>query len=153
RARALLGADALQVRDGQISFDEKTVWLDTWGFEHVTARIESLLGTTGAAVERIDDGELARRRLQLMALYRGHFLGEGEMPAWAMPMRDRLRARFVRCVELLGQRLERLGRQEDAIDLYRAALEQDNLAEELYQHLIACHLVRGEHAQAVNAYR
>ncbi len=153
RARGLLGADALQVRDGQISFDDGTVWLDTWAFEHVTARIESLLGSTGRAADQFDDGELARRALQLLALYRGHFLGEGEVPAWALPMRDRLRARFVRSVELLGQRLERLGRQDEAIHLYRAALEQDNLAEELYQRLIECHLARGEQSQALGAYR
>ena len=54
---------------------------------------------------------------------------------------------------LLGQRCERAGRPEAAIALYRAALEQDNLAEELYQHLIACHLARGDSAQALNAYR
>jgi LuxR family maltose regulon positive regulatory protein len=150
RARTLLGAAALQVRDGQISFDERAAWLDTWAFEHVAARVEALLGSTGAAAE---DGELARRALQLLALYRGHFLGEGEVPAWALPLRDRLRARFVRSVELLGQRLERTGRQDEAIHLYRAALEQDNLAEELYQRLIECHLARGEQSQALGAYR
>ena len=68
-------------------------------------------------------------------------------------MRDRLRARFIRSVDTLGQRLEHIGRPEDAIALYRAALEQDNLAEEIYQRLIACHLARGENAQALNAYR
>ncbi len=153
RARTLLGADAMQVRDGQISFNESAAWLDTWAFEHVTARVESLLGASGSRAERVEDGELARRALQLLALYRGHFLGEGEVPAWALPMRDRLRARFVRSVELLGQRLERLGRFEAAIHLYRAALEQDNLAEELYQHLIECYLARGELSQALGAYR
>ncbi len=153
RVRVLLGADALQVRDGQISFDEKTVWLDTWALEHVAARIELLAGSGLANDRGSPDGELALRRLQLLTLYRGHFLGEGEVPAWALPMRDRLRARFVRSVEMLGQRLERLGRQDEAIHLYRAALEQDNLAEELYQRLIECHLARGEHAQALGAYR
>ena len=54
---------------------------------------------------------------------------------------------------MLGQRLERVGRPEQAIAFYRAALEQDNLAEEIYQRLIACHLARGESAQALNAYR
>ena len=75
------------------------------------------------------------------------------MPPWALPLRDRLRARFIRSVDALGQRLEPAGRLEHAIALYRAALEQDNLAEELYQRLIACHLSRGETAQALNAYR
>ncbi|MGE5337239.1 MAG: AfsR/SARP family transcriptional regulator, partial [Gemmatimonadota bacterium] len=153
RARTLLGADALQVRDGQISFDEDTVCLDTWAFEHVTARIELLAGSSMANGQSSTDGELARRRRQLLTLYRGHFLGDGDVPAWALPMRDRLRARFVRSVELLGRRLEQHGRQDQAIDLYRAALEQDNLAEELYQRLIECHLTRGEQSQALGAYR
>jgi DNA-binding SARP family transcriptional activator len=91
--------------------------------------------------------------LQLHGLYRGHFLGDGDLPAWALPQRDRLRARYVRCAELLGARLENLGRLDDAIALYRTALEHDNLAEELYQRLIGCHLARGEAAQALNAYR
>ncbi|HEX7441875.1 MAG TPA: bacterial transcriptional activator domain-containing protein [Caldimonas sp.] len=152
RARSLFGADLLVVRDGQIAFDEHVTWLDTWAFEHVSGRIEALLGT-GLAAQHVDDGELERRRMQLSSLYRGHFFDEAELPPWALPMRDRLRARFVRSVEALGRRLERIGRPEVAIALYRAALEQDNLAEELYQRLIACHLARGEDAQALNAYR
>jgi DNA-binding SARP family transcriptional activator len=152
RARSLLGNEWLLVREGQISFDAQAVWLDTWAFEHVSGRIESLL-LAGPASERTDDGELERRRLQLFALYRGNLFGESDVPAWALQTRDRLRARFVRAIDLLGQRLQRRGRHDDAIALYRAALEQDNLAEELYQRLMECHLSRGEDAQALNAYR
>ena len=126
--------------------------VDTWAFDQVSGRIESLL-LGGAGAQHVDDGELARRRLQLFALYRGHFLGEGDVPAWAAAVRDRWRERFVRCAVLLGQRHECTGHPEEAIALYRAALEQDNLAEELYRHLIECHLARGEQAQALNAYR
>jgi DNA-binding SARP family transcriptional activator len=151
RARALLGDDLLIVREGQISFDESTTWVDTWAFEHVCGRIESLLGA--GSTQKVDDGELERRRLQLLSLYRGHFLGEAELPAWALALRDRLRARFIRAVDAMGQRLEHTGQTERAIALYRATLEQDNLAEELYQRLIACHIARGENAQALNAYR
>jgi DNA-binding SARP family transcriptional activator len=149
---ALLGADLLLVRDGQIAFDEDLTWVDTWAFEHVCGRIESLLRAAPGA-QQVDDGELANRQAQLFSLYRGHFFGEAELPAWALALRDRLRARFIRSVELLGQRLEHTGRPEAAIALYRAALLQDNLAEELYQRLISCHLAQGESAQAVNAYR
>jgi DNA-binding SARP family transcriptional activator len=152
RTRSLLGADLLVVRDGQIAFDEDLTWVDTWAFEHVCGRIESLLGARMAPA-RVDDGELTMRRAQLFSLYRGHLFGEAELPSWALAPRDRLRARFIRSVDALGQRLEQIGRPEAAIALYRAALEQDNLAEELYQRLIACHLARGENAQALNAYR
>jgi DNA-binding SARP family transcriptional activator len=152
RTRTLLGAEFIVVRDDQIAFDDRVAWLDVWAFEHVVGRIESLLGA-GNEARRIDDGELENRRLQLFALYRGHLFGEAELPFWAATLRDRLRARFIRSVDALGQRLERTGRAEGAIALYRAALEQDNLAEELYQRLIACHLARGEAAQALNTYR
>lgn len=152
RLRALLGSGSLGVRDGQITFDEHQVWIDTWAFEHVGGRIESLL-SPGLAMTPSDEGELERRRLQLFALYRGHFLGEADVPSWALPMRDRLRARFVRAIEAMGQWLEARARHDSAITLYRTALEHDNLAEELYQRLIACHLARGEAAQAFNAYR
>jgi LuxR family transcriptional regulator, maltose regulon positive regulatory protein len=152
RTRTLLGGDILVVRDHQIAFDERTTWLDTWAFEHVVGRIESQLGA-GIAAKQVDDGELEQRRLQLIALYRGHLFGEAESPPWALSLRDRLRARFIRSVDALGQRLESIGRTQGAIALYRAALEQDNLAEELYQRLIGCHLARAEAAQALNAYR
>jgi len=152
RTRALLGAELVVVRDGQISFDETVTWVDTCALEHVCGRIESLLGA-GASGAGVDDGELERRRVQLMSLYRGHCFGEAELPSWALALRDRLRARFLRSIDMLGQRLERVGRPEQAIAFYRAALEQDNLAEEIYQRLIACHLARGESAQALNAYR
>jgi DNA-binding SARP family transcriptional activator len=151
RTRSLLGADLLVVRDGQVAFDEDLTWVDTWAFEHVCARIDSLLGPRMAA--QVDDGELTMRRAQLFSLYRGHLFGEAELPSWTLALRDRLRARFTRSVDALGQRLEYIGRPEAAIALYRAALEQDNLAEELYQRLISCHLARGENGQALNAYR
>ncbi len=152
RTRSLLGADLLVMRNGQIAFDENLTWVDTWAFEHVCGRIESLLGARMAAAQ-VDDGELTMRQAQLFSLYRGHLFGEAELPSRALALRDRLRARFIRSVDALGQRLEHIGRPEAAIALYRAALEQDNLAEELYQRLISCHLARGENAQALNANR
>ena len=152
RLRALLGADVLALRDGQLSFDAHAVWVDTWAFEQVSARIELLLAP-GRPLELPGEGELEHRRMQLLELYRGHFLGEADVPAWGLPLRDRLRVRFVRTVEALGQWLERRGRYAAAVALYHAALEQDNLAEELYQRLIECHLACGEHARALNAYR
>ena len=75
------------------------------------------------------------------------------MPAWAIAVQDKWRERFVHSVVLLGQRAERTGRLEAAIALYRSALEHDNLAEEIYQRLIECHIARGENAQALNAFR
>ena len=49
RSRALFGAEMLVVRDGQIAFDERVTWLDTWAFEYVSGRIETLLGAGATA--------------------------------------------------------------------------------------------------------
>ena len=83
RTRSLLGAELLVVRDGQIAFDESLTWVDTWAFDHVCGRIESLLGARTGATQ-VDDGELAIRRAQLFSLYRGHLFGESELPSWAL---------------------------------------------------------------------
>lgn len=152
RARTLFGTDVLAVRDGFVSFDESTVWLDTRAFEFAADRVDALTGARQSA-QGSPVGELELRRTQLLALYRGHFLGDADVPAWALPLRDRLKARFIRSIDALGLWLERLGRRDDAVALYRAALEQDNLAEPLYRRLIECHLARGEHAEALSAYR
>ena len=150
RARAVFGPTLLVVRDGLLGFDERTTWVDTWALEHVAARIEALAGFGRAAQE---GGELEHRRRQLLALYRGHLFGGTDVSPLAMMLHDRLRARYIRSVDMLGQHLERSGTPAAAVPLYRAALEQDNLAEELHQRLIACHLRLGEEAQALNAYR
>lgn len=151
RLRALFGADALVVRHGQISFDPRTVWIDTWGLDHVTGRIEVLLAGGAATHQR--DGELERRRVQLLALYRGAFLGASDVPSWALAARERWRSRFIRSIALLGAHLERSGRVDAAIALYLTALERETLAEELHERVIECYLQRGEQAQALNAFR
>ena len=53
----------------------------------------------------------------------------------------------------LGQGLEQAGRAEAAIELYRRALEQDNLGEELYRLVITCHAKLGQPAEAMATYR
>jgi len=96
--------------------------------------------------------EIARRTMQLLALYRVISWAKWKCRVGAVVTRSAARA-------LRAQR-RRIGpaagaarSSELAIALYRAALEQDNLADELYQRLIECHLARGEHAQALNVYR
>lgn len=150
RLRALLGPDALAVRHGQLSFDAQRVWVDTWGVDHVGGRIEALLA---AGPRDADRGELERRRLQLLALYRGGFLGAADVPAWARAARERWRAGFVRSIALLGRHLEQTGRADAAIALTLAGLERESLADELHERLIEGYLQRGEPAQALNAYR
>ena len=49
--------------------------------------------------------------------------------------------------------LEERGRQAEAIEHYHRALEADDLHEEFYQRLMACHLQLGQQAEAASTYR
>jgi DNA-binding SARP family transcriptional activator len=53
----------------------------------------------------------------------------------------------------LGRALESDARWEDAIELYRRALELDNLAEDLYRSLMVCYRELGRPSEGLQAYR
>ena len=72
---------------------------------------------------------------------------------WIAKPRDALRARFVRTLARLGERLERDGDFATAIDVYRRGLEADNLAESFYRGLMRSLAATGDRAEALNAFR
>ena len=53
----------------------------------------------------------------------------------------------------VGQKLERAGDFASAVDVYRRALETDNLAESLYRGLMRALAATGDRAEAMNAFR
>ena len=59
----------------------------------------------------------------------------------------------MRHLEMIGRFHEREGRGERAATVYRRALEEDPLAENLYRHLMECYLSQGKQAEAYDAYR
>ncbi len=140
RLRRLLGSDkALLVHEGQVSLDPLRVWVDTAAFGRVFAQAE--LG-------KEDGASLAR---QAMELYRGDFLPLEE-EHWVLSPRARLRDRFLRLMLALGGELEEKGRWDEACASYRAALDVDDLAEQLYQKLMICYSRLGDRAAAISAY-
>ena len=76
-----------------------------------------------------------------------------EESGWAARARDALRARFVRTLTHLGEALEQQGAWTEAAELYRRALEADNLAEPLYRGLMRSLMAMGEEAEALNVFR
>ncbi len=135
RLRKLLEADgALALADGKLSLSRSVVWLDTWAFD----------AALDAVPPRIADA---------LALYRGPFLGLETPAPWALPLRDRLQARFIRGVLAQGQALEDAGDFAAARRLYERALEQDNLAEAIYRRLMICQRESGDPAGALTTYR
>ena len=83
----------------------------------------------------------------------GNILPQETDAPWLLPIRDRLRSKFLRQVLKLGCDDEALGDWARAADAYRHGLEVDNLSEELYRRLMQCELKRNQAAAALEVYR
>jgi DNA-binding SARP family transcriptional activator len=141
RLRKLLGSpEAVQLIEGNVSLDPSLVWVDSQAFEY-------FLTTHANGTARDESVQHA------LALYRGDFLAEESNAAWAVSLRERLRARFVREVELLGRQMEEAERWDQATDWYLRGLDADPLAEAFYQGLMRCYRAQGRMAEAMSAYR
>ena len=131
RLRRFLGQNAAVLRNRQLSLDPAHVWWDVGEFEQVSSQS----GDTG---RQIPGNDVDR----LLALYRGPFLdGEFDPPEF-IAARERLQARFLRCIRAAGTALEQAGQLDAAVDLYGRALERDPGAEALRQHLIRAQAIQ-----------
>jgi len=136
RLRRLLGEQqAIQQKGGKLSIDSARCWVDAFAFLRLTEDLTS----TG-----LEDA---------LALYRGAFLFSEREAPWAVPMRERLRARFVDAVARRAAELEQGGTPKAALDWYARGLEADDLAEPLYQGLMRCYQRLGRQAEALSTYR
>ncbi|NWG04641.1 MAG: hypothetical protein HXY44_17450 [Syntrophaceae bacterium] len=146
RLRLLLGHEkAIHLREGRLTLDHRYCWVDVWAFEHLLKETEAKWneGTTESAIPLIE---------KAIQLYKGSFLGkEGEQP-WMIPLRERLRSKFLESVEKIGRYWQESGQWGKALDCYLRGLEIDDLAEELYQGLMVCYLNLGQKAKALSAY-
>lgn len=150
RLRKLLGEDrALQVSEGKLSLDGRYVWSDTWAVEQVIARIEQMLRLPH---ESVDSEALEKLLAQLSALYRGPFLGNEPEEPWSLPLRERLRHRFLRTA---GEacRYWQTSKPARAVELLERALEVDSVAESLYRLLMQCYAQLGRRAEAVETFQ
>ena len=144
RLRKLIDVDdAIVVAAGKLSLDRTRTWTDVWALEAALAAAENALN---------GDVPSAPAARWLLAVYPGPLLGAEDDP-WIAKPREALRARFVRALLRLGERLEHDGAFPTAIDLYRRGLEADNLAESLYRGLMRALAATGDRAEAMNAFR
>jgi two-component SAPR family response regulator len=68
-------------------------------------------------------------------------------------MRERLRSQFLRHVARTGRQHEDAGKLDIAVQLYQKGVDTDDLAEELYQGLMRCHMKLDRRAEAMSVYR
>jgi LuxR family maltose regulon positive regulatory protein len=138
RLRRLLGdQEALRFEDGKLTLDRSRCWVDLSGLE-------------GALSHEADDAAHADTTLKL---YQGPFLPEEEDAPWVLSARERIRGKFVRYVAKVGKTLEAKDKCAQAAEWYQRGLETDDLAEELYQGLMRCHMKDNRRADAMAVYR
>jgi DNA-binding SARP family transcriptional activator len=124
--RKLLGDDGhVLLRGGALSLNPATCRVDVLA-------LEAALGSADDKRSDIDAMALAALADDALALYRGPFLAGEDEHAAVLSARSRIQSRFVRRMALLGDRLEAAGEFEAAVSVYRRAVEQEPLAEELF---------------------
>jgi LuxR family transcriptional regulator, maltose regulon positive regulatory protein len=144
RLRRMLGAAHLvRLEGGRLSLDPRWVWSDVSALHALMQRIGSARSAPPQALR-----EWAR---QLLGLVRGPFLA-GEEAFWIEAARQRYRQRFVITVSQLAAQLEPVDAGASA-QLYERALDLEPLAESLSRQLMRLQARRGEHAEALRAWR
>jgi ATP/maltotriose-dependent transcriptional regulator MalT len=147
RLRKLLDIeDVITLSGGKLSLDRTRAWTDVWALDAALDAAERCVEDNARDAPR---GHAARR---LVDAYPGPLLGADE-DAWIVKPRDLLRARFVRTLLRLGEKLEDARDWTTAVDLYQRGLEADNLAEPLYRGLMRTLAAKGDHAEALIAFR
>jgi LuxR family maltose regulon positive regulatory protein len=145
RLRKWLGySDALRFSGGLVTLDRRLCWTDVWTFETLVEEADAMKqGKTDRAVETTE---------KAIFFYKGAFLpGETEEP-WTVSLRERLRRKFLRCVNWIGHCQEEAGQWEKALACYERGLEVDNISEDFYQRLMICYQYLGRNAEALSAY-
>lgn len=133
RLRRLIGAAAVQRREGLLYLDPARCRVDLWRCERYLEQAESAL--------RNDNAEGANAALQsALALYHGPFLANDEAVDWAVPVRERLRHRLLLCIVATGGALSTHGDESGAVACYERGLAFDEFAEECHLGMLRCHL-------------
>jgi DNA-binding SARP family transcriptional activator/tetratricopeptide (TPR) repeat protein len=144
RLRRLLGSAATVVHhDRRIALDARYVRCDAHAFE----RLLDQAAMAGREDERMRFAERA------LALYAGDFLAGEEDPSWMLPVRNRLRLRFVATCAAQGAALAAAGEMERARAFYQRGLRVDEGVEELCLGVMRCSLALGQSQPGIAAYR
>lgn len=123
RLRRQLGSDAaIRLEGGKLHLDVTRCWVDALAFAQMTERVESGQGS-GADVEHA------------LALYRGPLFGD-DPPAWGVPWRERLQARYARLVEQAGRAYVAAGQSAEARRCLTHAMETDASVERTCTRLL-----------------
>jgi LuxR family maltose regulon positive regulatory protein len=145
RLRRLLGDnDLIHAQGGRMSLNRTRCWVDAWTFEdRLTAMpLAAEAGATGLPTLR-----------RAVSCYGGSFLPDDAELPWTVPVRERLRSKFIHGLATLGTHLEDAASYDEAITWYLRGLDADAIVEPFYQGLMRCYDKLDRRTEAVAAYR
>ena len=135
--------------DGCLTLSNRHCWVDVWAFERFLGKFERAREEGKREAVEAHCAQLIEKAI---ALYQGPFLPGDAFCSCIESHRERLRSKFLRCVEASGRHLENGGQWGKALVCYQKGLEVDDLAEELYRRLMVCHRQLGQVAEALAVY-
>jgi len=148
RLRKMLSREALLMKDGCLSLNDRLCWLDTWALERQIGNLEKLLSQSNC-----DDKDIHTMSQSILALYKGRFLAQQTQMSWMLGQRERLRLKFLHVLKRLINYYEQQGLYQHNISLYQKALELDAISEEFYRGLMQAYARQGEAAEALAVYK
>ncbi len=144
RLRAMIGHEAVMLRESKLLLDPRYCWVDA----HV---LEAVLDRIVAASATMPLEELHLLGAQIKTLYRGAFLAADEA-AFAITPRERLRAKLIRAISALTERLQREGQTAQTFAWFETGIEIEPLAEPFYQGLMRAYLALHRSAEGLAVY-
>jgi pentatricopeptide repeat protein len=146
RLRRLLGHDpAVLTRNGKLDLNPSYCWVDCWA-------LEDLLSMAEEAYRLKDLDTQMHLYEKAIAIYRGPFLDGELLEPWILSPRERLRSKFLRAGNQMGDALESTEQWGKASDCYRQILDVDDRSEETYQKLMRCLMKMGRTSEAMSVY-
>jgi len=130
--RKLTGNETILFRGGVVIVDPGSCWTDVRAFSEQISIAESLPQSGSDTSKAICAAEKA------LSLYKGEFLAGDEKLAWAVPLRERFKNRFLSLVSRLGTHYEKSLQWENALKCYRKAIDIYDSVAELHQAIIRC---------------
>jgi DNA-binding SARP family transcriptional activator len=130
------GFETLIFRNGTYRLSPEVAWdIDVERFLAGASRMSALLGA-GEARAAADLG------VSLWPLYRGPFLA-GEEEAWVIERREEAQRAYLTFLRQLGEAHRLLGRSQQALDAFRAALIEDPLQEAIQVEVMGLYAEQG----------
>ena len=137
RLRKLIGNDTVRRQEGRLSLDQQICWVDCWTFERLVSEANN---------------DIFENCHFVYEIYHKPFLDSEDDASWAIPMRERLHAKFIQAFVTCGKELQRLNRHEEAIRYYQRGLEVDDLVEAFYCGLMISYADIGQKADSIRLY-